>query len=289
MRPCFHIEIETPKKVLLNGLWFGSKRAKTVFILVHGLTGSAFSMQGIVDALADRRTAVMTFNNRGFEQVTSVKRRKRAKSEYVTAGTAHEIFTDAADDIDGTIAAARTVGAQHIYLIGHSTGCQKIVYWASVRRNHASIVDGMILLGPLSDRSGMVKARGGSRVERDVMLARSMVRAGHPHEFVPKNQSDWFLCDAQRYVSLYARDSDEHVFPYAEPDIAPERLRAVRVPVCVFLAGRDEYGDQPARAIAKWFGETIPMRHDVYVVAGVRHGFKGGEAAVASAIRAFMK
>src|SRR3990167_4554480 len=59
MRPCFHMDIVTPKKVRLNGLWWGPKKARTVVIMVHGLSASAFSMARLRDALTDKQTAVL--------------------------------------------------------------------------------------------------------------------------------------------------------------------------------------------------------------------------------------
>ena len=75
MKACGVIEVITPKKFVLNGLWFGPRRPKRAIVWVHGLGSSAFSQLGIVDHLADTDTAVITFNNRGFGTINSVKRR----------------------------------------------------------------------------------------------------------------------------------------------------------------------------------------------------------------------
>ena len=71
MQPCHVVEIETPKKVRLNGLWFGPKRPKRAILWVHGLGSSAFSKIGIFDYLIDKDTAVLAFNNRGHDKVSS--------------------------------------------------------------------------------------------------------------------------------------------------------------------------------------------------------------------------
>jgi len=56
MHSCEPIEIVTPKKVLLNGLWFGVRKPKSVIIWVHGLGSSAFSKLDIVRKLVDKNT-----------------------------------------------------------------------------------------------------------------------------------------------------------------------------------------------------------------------------------------
>ena len=64
--PCHRVRFETPKKVLLDGLWFGPKKPTQVIVFVHGLSSSTFSMSSLVNALTYDNTAVLTFNNRGF-------------------------------------------------------------------------------------------------------------------------------------------------------------------------------------------------------------------------------
>src|SRR5262245_33388648 len=125
-------EIVTPKKVLLNGLWFGRCSAeatqdkptkpKRTIIWIHGLGSSAFSKLGIVEKLVDEDTSVLTFNNRGHDAVTRIGTTTGKKK---TAGAAFEKFEECADDIQGAINFAKKAGAKQIYLAGHSTGCQK--------------------------------------------------------------------------------------------------------------------------------------------------------------------
>ncbi len=42
MDQCAVVEIYTPNKYQLNGLWFGPMIAKTGYIFIHGLSSSAF-------------------------------------------------------------------------------------------------------------------------------------------------------------------------------------------------------------------------------------------------------
>lgn len=111
MRPCRVVEIETPKRYRLNGLWFGPVKPRTVIVWVHGLHSSAFSRAALIDALTDDETAVLAFNNRGHDSVTQIVRRIKSKEKKMPAGAAHELFTDCVDDIDGAIAFAEQSGA----------------------------------------------------------------------------------------------------------------------------------------------------------------------------------
>lgn len=287
MRPCHVVEIVTPKRYVLNGLWFGPKKPKQAFIFIHGLTGSAFSMERVVDVFVDPKTAVLTFNNRGFEKVAEIKRKNRGKSEWVRAGATYESFTECADDIQGAINFARRQGVKDIYLAGHSTGCQKACYWAS-RQKGSRVVKGIILFGPLSDYASAIHEDRGGKLKKAVAYARKLVRAGKPHELMPEKLGPWFLCDAQRFLSLYTPDSAEEIFTYAQPKKNPRTLNAVRIPTLVMLAGADEHGDRPPQKIAEWFEKHL-KNGKTLIVPRVKHSFRGAEKEVARTIREWMK
>ena len=285
MRPAYVVQIVTPKKFILNGLWFGPKKPKRAIIFVHGLTGSAFSMQRTVGALVDAKTAVITFNNRGFEQITSIKRMRGQKTEYVTAGAAHERFTDCSDDIQGAVNTVRKAGVKNVYLAGHSTGCQKAYYWASKSKGGRS-VKGIVLLGPLSDYAIALAEDTKGSLKKSIAHARKLVKSGKPHELMPKDVGPWFVCDAQRFLSLYTPESVEDTFPYGQKK-NPKLMNSVSVPTLVLLAGADEHGDRPAREIGRWFEKHLNNGR-VAIVPRVQHSFHGGEKVVAREIRRFV-
>jgi alpha-beta hydrolase superfamily lysophospholipase len=284
MRPAFVLEILTPKKFLLNGLWFGPLKPKKMIIWVHGLSSSAFSRHGLIEKIIDDETAVMTFNNRGHDTVTRISRinaRKKGGYDRVLAGAAHEKFTECVDDIQGAVNFAKKHGAKEIYLAGHSTGCQKSVYYAT-RKGNASQVDGVILLAPISDYASEThfdkKAKRLKRAERD---ARALIKKGKDATIVP----GWWL-DAQRFLSLYTPDSAEEIFTYIDPKKKPRTYAALTVPTLVFLAEKDEYNDRLATKLAEWFAEhSRADRFELDICKGATHAFKEAEAEVATRIR----
>lgn len=283
MRPANVIEITTPKNFVLNGLWFGPQKPKTAIILVHGLTGSAFSGGRIVEALADDDTAVITFNNRGYSIIANAKQKIGIETKCTLAGAAHEVFTDCIDDIDGAIRRVRQEGVKEIYLAGHSTGAQKIVYYAGKAIKKPK---GLILLGPLSDYAG---ERGKPKLRSAAALSKRMVKAGKSKELLPLS-AWWQYLDAQRFLSLYTPDSVEEIFMYSQPDKKPKIYESVKIPMITFFAGEDEYADRPAAKIAEWFAKhSRSSRYASHVIPSVGHSFKSGEQLVAKAIEKWKK
>lgn len=281
MRAAHVVEIITPKNFLLNGLWFGSKRPKRVLIWIHGLTSSAFSKQGIIEHLTDKETAVLTFNNRGHDNVARVSNIATGKS--ILAGAAYEKFEDCVDDIDGAITFAKKIKAKEIYLVGHSTGCQKAIYWAHKK---AKRVQGVVLLAPISDYAGMVAKYGLPKLRIMQALAKAMLRSGRSHEFV---QSKFWTDEPnspQRFLSLYTADSvEQSIFSYFDSKKPAHILKKVQTPILAIFAQKDEYADRPAQEIVNWMEEHTKTQLLSLVVKNATHGFKGHEKPVAKAIK----
>lgn len=285
MRPCFQVEIVTPKKVVLNGLWFGPRKPRRVFVWVHGLGSTMFGKLAIVDHLIDDNTAVLVFNNRGSGIVSRLGLASNAvKKDTPKGGAAHEVFADCVDDIQGVINVARASKARDIYLIGHSTGCQKSIYWASKK---GSGVKGIMILAPMSDYAAERMHHSKREMDRAEKIARQYVKKRLVHELLPPDVWDWpWTADAQRYLSLYSGNSTEEVFPYWDPKRKPRTLHSVHLPVLVLLAEQDEYADRPAQEIADWFLQHLYTGEPV-IVPGVGHSFKGAEKFVAKEIKRF--
>jgi len=282
MRPCHQVEIVTPKKVRLNGLWYGSYAPKRVIIFIHGYGGSVFSRAALLEELAAQGTAVLSFSNRGYGLVSGVS---TTDGKQKVAGSAHEIFEECVDDIDGAIRFAKQFHAP-IYLLGHSTGCQKSVYWAAKR---GSGVEGIILLAPISDYESARALEGKAKVQRALAYAKKLIRAGKKHELLPKNiWGGYLLTDAQRFVSLYSGNSTEEMFTYWVPERKPGVFSRVRIPICTVLAERDEFVGVPATNMASWFTKHT-YTGEVSIVPKMGHFFKGAEKEVARIIRRFMK
>ena len=198
-----------------------------------------------------------------------------------------EVFTDCVDDIQGAVNFARRQGAKNIFLVGHSTGCQKSVYWAHKKKGRG--VRGIILLAPLSDYSVALRDDKAGNLARARGVARALVRRGKKHELLP--QSIWpHIDDAQRFLSLYAPESVEEMFTYAQPKKTPRIFRSVRVPMLAIFAGADEFGDRPAKEIVQWFERNNRSRaFKNGVIPNVQHGFRGAELRVVQEVRKFIK
>lgn len=254
---------------------------------IHGLSSSAFSKLGIVQKLVDSKTAVITFNNRGSSTATRVRKinpRKPDGIEYVLAGGAHEKFEECVDDIEGAVRFAKRQGAREIYLVGHSTGAQKSVYYAT-RKGNAKKIQGIVLLAPLSDYGEALHFDKKFKVlKKGTRDALSLVKKGKSHAIVP----GWWQ-DAGRFLSLYTPDSAEEIFTYAQPKKVPRTYRSLRVPTLAFFAGNDEYSGYPVEALVEWFETNARTAFKAIIVPGVPHGFTRAESRIVRDILQWIK
>lgn len=287
---CKVIKVVTPQRYELNGLWFGVDNPKRVVIFIHGLTSSAFSNLDFVVPNVDDKTAVITFNNRGHDKIARIKRiDKRKKKGYVSeyVGEAHEVFTDCVDDLQGVIDFASENGVSEIYLAGHSTGCQKAVYYLS-QRGKQSLVKGSILMCPMSDYAGALKNDMDGELEKVQKIASKMVAEGRGSELLPLDV--WsHQHDAQRFLSLYTPDSKEEIFSYVQPIKVPKTLRKVKIPTLVIFAEKDDYRDRPIKQIYKWFEKNVKSKdRKIVVIKDALHSFQGKEKEVSNEVKQWL-
>lgn len=277
------IKFETPQRVLLWGLQLGSSQPRRVYVFIHGLGGGIFSRIDLISQLPDKNSAVLTFNNRGSGLVNGIKKRQGKKYQYANlGGLAHEVFTDCVDDISGAVNYALALGAKEIFLVGHSTGCQKSIYYLAKKAN--SPVKGAILLAPVSDYSAMKQEIDWLSYRKILREANKLVRMGREHSLLPAGL--WKTpIDAQRFLSLYTPDSQEEIFSYAT-ERQPVLLKKVKQPLLVLLASADEYHDRPAAEIAAWFKKSLAKQMaDTMVIQGVGHDFSSAEQKICRLIR----
>jgi alpha-beta hydrolase superfamily lysophospholipase len=284
------IKIVTPKNIALHGFIFGPKRAKTIYIFFHGLSGNLFSRIKLVEKMAVDGAAAMVFDNRGHGLINKFRKinpKNPEEYETVVIGQVHEVFEDCVDDIDGTIKVALEQGYKKIILVGHSTGCNKISYYLS--KKSPAAVEGAVLLAPMSDYADTKKFTDPKVLAKATLAARNLVKAGKPHELLPKNL--WpNLVDAQRFLSLFTPESKEEIFSYAVPTKKPSVMLKIQKPLLVILAGEDQFTDRPMIEIFTWFKKVLANQAaEVLMIKKSLHSFSGHETKMKKIIFDWMK
>ena len=281
-----YIKFTSTDGLVLDGLAVGKSTSSTVFIFIHGFSSSLFAGIPLAKTMSDQGSQVILFNNRGHDFIAKLKKvDKSAKKGYKTQliGSSHEIFTDCVFDIEGAMKFVYDRGVSNIFLVGHSTGCQKVVYATTRLPQYASIVKGIILLAPVSDHAGELAHEGAQKVKNALEYAKNMVQKGRSHDIMPAEV--WHkLVDAQRFLSLNDPESLEEIFSYSQPKKEAATLGSLKVPVLAILGDDDEHLDRPASMIADWLRKELGSLATVRIISGGNHNFTNLESALASSI-----
>jgi pimeloyl-ACP methyl ester carboxylesterase len=288
---CELAECEAADGVVLQGLWKkGGPRAKKAVILVHGL-GSAFYWEKMLEAMGKcfgREFGIACFRNRGTGLITRLKKvdkRKKNGFKSVTCGSAFEEFTDCVKDIDGVIGFCEGKGARELFLVGHSTGANKVAYYCS--RKPSKRVKGIALLSPASDLLAFKKVLK-ERFPEARRKAQAAVETGAGNKLMPPELVQDFV-SANRFLSLATEFSEEDVFSYHSPEKRFRALSKVRVPVFVAFGEFDEFVDRKPGEITRVIAEKLERSPRVKTVLAksAGHSLAGREKRVAGEMAKF--
>jgi pimeloyl-ACP methyl ester carboxylesterase len=246
----------------LDGFWCHKQTCqRTLLIFVHGMYSNFYRSQ-LKKAFFQNASAygcdVLSFNTRG------------AELEVV-----NERFEDCLEDIQAAIDFGRRNGYRRFILAGHSTGCQKIVFFQA--RRQCRDVKGLILLAP-GDDYAIARREAGNRFAHLVQTARARVEAGRGDEVMRPKACLGFT--ARRYLSIAdpAR-SEAKVFNY---DGRLYHFRHVRAPMLLLFGSEEQYACLPVPEMhARLRAAHRSARFNDFIVPGADHSFHGVEAETA--------
>lgn len=236
----------------LAGLLFTpSKQTKKVALFLHGngfssIFESVEKTEAFAQALTKNDIAFFPFNNRGAGYIRKLKKDVDGKEEEIQGGTAYELIKDCIFDIDGAIAYLKKQGFTTFYLIGESTGANKIcVYNYYQKKNPVSKV---VLLSGGDDTGVYYHEMGEKKFNLALKRCQEEVAKGHGLRLIPK----YFLDYTFSYQSLYDTlnpDGDYNMFPYTEYfnhlELSKKKLfreyESLTMPVLVVYGANDEY------------------------------------------------
>ena len=239
------------------------KKPAPLLVFVHGM-GSNFYRSALKKAFLEAAPAlglgILSFNNRGAER-----------------GTEDEKFRTCLSDLDAAAEFARRQGHRKWVFIGHSTGCQKIVYWQARRRHPA--VAGLVLLAPADDYAATRRDLG-KGFEKKVAWAKKQVAAGKGDAPVAGLYERF---TAERFLSLAdVKQAEANVFRYAGP---LTQFRRVTCPVLAVFGEDEEFAAvPPAEMLAILRKQTKSRDFDDWLIPGADHGFHGCAAELALSV-----
>lgn len=288
----FHLaEIVTKDALVHQGLFFRPKKAgKRALLYVHGLTDNFYGdlgmIEAFVDTLGELGCAVASFNTRGHDVVASIKKLDSTSPKghtSLTIGSGYENFSECIFDIDAGISFLAKQGFRDVVIAGASTGANKACYYAGTTNDPR--VAGVLLVSPVSDVPIEAKSRC---YKTTIKMMKAQAKRGKSGALF--DTVSYFPLTPRRYLSLYEPGGAEDVFDYYRKRPKLTAFSRIRQPLCVVLAGADEYSDRPVEDIAAVYRshQRSKQYHEV-IIPGAFHSFGGKEKEVVGAIVGWMR
>lgn len=283
-------------KVKLPGLLYTPDRpAKKAAVWLHGMgdNGTFYNperINALGQTLAKNHIALLAFNNRGAHNRKGLHiadDRLPEEDRRYQGGTHYELIADCVKDIDGAADFLTGRGFSELYLMGHSTGANKIcAYHARAKTNRFKKY---VLAGPGDDIGLFFMDLGDKRYWQALRYAAAKVDAGDPLHVMPK-YSGMYPFSAQSARDILDPDGAYDTFPYYEALHQPlsekplfEEYRRIDKPTLVIIGAEDEFMSSAggAEGALKLLMQHTPNNQlkqaDFMTVAGADHGFHDHE------------
>lgn len=278
----------TTDNLRLPGLLYEpEKRTNSVAIFLHGNGSSSVFYKPEMNLwgkeLTEKGIAFFPFNNRGAHFIKSLKQESEDDEERVLGGTYFEMIKDCVQDIDGAIQYLQKLGYETFYLIGHSTGANKIVVYDFYQKNNH--VTKYILLAGGDDTGLNYEMLGKERFHQALERAKQEIEKGNGLGQVPQS----VFPEPFSWQSLYDilnPDGDYNIFPFNEYmhgiklSTKPlfHQFAQINKPTLVVYGDQDEYCYENANgcrdALKKHNNSSLVTYK---LVTQANHGFDGKE------------
>lgn len=212
------VQIKTEDELVLPGLFYEVRGGKKVAIRLHGNgSTSVFYDDDLreeqANALNRKGISFMPFNNRGAHYIKKLHHRSGKSEVYSRFGMAYEKIKDCTKDIDAAIKFLEKLGYKEFYLIGESTGANKIcVYHYYKPKNKVSKY---ILISGVDDVGIYYKQLGKEKFHKLLKESKSKALGKGKGKLIEEILPDEIF-SYQAFYDTINPDGDYNVFPTLE-------------------------------------------------------------------------
>jgi pimeloyl-ACP methyl ester carboxylesterase len=296
------VSILSSDNIKLPGLLYRADRdTKKVAVWLHGMGDNAVfynpeEINILAQALTEKGIALLAFNNRGAHSRKSLKIADESLAEEdrrYQGGMYYELIADCVKDIDGAGVFLGKQGFSDLYLVGLSTGANKIcAYHARAKQNPFSKY---VLAGPGDDTGLMFTELGENKFWQALQYAAKFAKTD-PLKTMPK-YTGMHPFSAQSAWDMLNPDGAYNTFPFYEA--THERLgkkplfeeyRQIDRPMLVIWGEQDEYTEVyggAARTLKLLMAQTsnaMLKKTDFALVPDTNHSFDGAQTELAKRV-----
>ena len=261
---------------------FCPKNKSICVIFIHGMCGS------IVDnyfatvwgkKLSQEGIGFIYEHNRGHDIENDIVMKD---GSFKRIGCMYEIFEDSKYDIDLAIKTAIELGYKKIVLLGHSYGCNKVIYYNYVKNPN---IFGIIL----ASAPDMIGSHFEAQLDHEELLleAKKNIEDGNNDKLLHKKVEDYMYMSSKTYYNWYNKDSNLNNLPVIENPERWDQLEKIKCPILTFSGSDEEDYYQHLDLIKE---KAINCKNfEYYFINETGHTYKRKEEETAEIIKTWIK
>lgn len=300
------VKFETRDNLALPGLLYEQKTdTDKAAIYLHGNGSSSIfygadEMNGLGKVFNERGVSFFPFNNRGAHWIKKLNKKTDGEEERIKSGMAYELIKECTLDIDGAIDYLKTSGYKTFYLIGVSTGANKIVVYHYYKRKNP--VSKYVLLSG-GDDTGLYYEfefkKNRKKFFNVLKQCSEKIRQGKGRELVPKYILKEPLISYQSLYDTINPDGDYNIFPFNEymnnlkfsKKPLFREFKTIDKPTLVVYGENDEYCYGNVQKCVDILKKECPDKKlfSFKIMKEADHGFNGREKELAKVIADWLR
>lgn len=275
------VQIGTEDGLILPGLLYEVRNSKKAAIFLHG-NGSTSVFYS--DDLREKQAKVLNkigisyllFNNRGAHYMKKLDFVENGKQVRKLFGMTYEKIKDCVKDVDAAIKLLEVMGYNEFYLIGESTGANKICVYNYYKPQNK--VFRYILIGGGDDTGIYYDLVGHRKFFKLLETAREKIKNGKGEEIITSLLSQNIFISNTSFYDTANPDGDYNVFPFYEvlrhKKLSKKSLfryfKSIKKQTLVIYGEKDEYAWGNVPKIVKILKEQKPD-FDYFVIKDGDH------------------
>ncbi len=301
------VEFKTKDGLELPGILYGTRKPREAAIFLHGNGSSSVfyhqeNKKPLAEALNKKDIALLYFNNRGAHYIKKLSQKQgtlrqapiglssgRRQGKRKLYGMAFEKIKECIFDIDGAIAFLKKQGYRKFYLIGFSTGANKICVYNYYHPKNP--VAKYVLLAGGDDAGIYYHLLKKAKFWKILKKAKQKIKKRQGEEIMPELLAFNLIFSYQGFYDIANPDGDYDIFPFLEVikklKLSKKPLfrhfKSIKKPTLVVYGEQDEYawGDVPL--VVKILKNYQPGL-DYKIIKNANHSFEKHKGQLAKII-----
>jgi pimeloyl-ACP methyl ester carboxylesterase len=262
------VQITTTDGLTLPGLFYEAPHSQKAMIYLHGNGSSSVFYSDderleLAKSLNKKGISLLMFNNRGAHYIKKLHVTKNGEEESKYFGMAYEKIKECIEDIDGAVAFLKTKEYKTFYLIGESTGANKICVYHFYKPTNE--ISKYILVSGGDDTGIYYDYLGKKKFYKLLREAEEKIKKHEGEDLIKELLPDEFF-SYQAFYDTCNPDGDYNVFPYVE-EIKKIKLstkplfrhaQSIGKPTLVIYGEKDQYALGGGRKSAEILKKYCP-------------------------------